>query len=242
MVNARSSQTVTVGVLALQGSFDEHIQIINKLDIQGVKAVQVRTAAQLEQCRGLILPGGESTTISLLASKGGLLEPLREFVQEARRGRKAVWGTCAGMILLANSVVGANAGFEGFDGIDCSVVRNQWGRQSESFSHQLEVKPFAEPFNAVFIRAPVVHTINEDDGCAKSVPPLQVLARVPKSILPQPSQAALASGGAQLGPDADVVMLRQGNVLASSFHPELTGDWRVHEWWLRTMVLASADE
>ncbi|KAK4045920.1 Senecionine N-oxygenase, partial [Microbotryomycetes sp. JL201] len=129
MVNVQTSQPVKVGVLALQGSYDEHIHIINKLAVDGVTAFQVRCPADLEQCQGLILPGGESTTISLIASKSGLLEPLRDFVREARRGRKAVWGTCAGMILLANSVVGAKPGFEGLHGIACSVVRNQWGRQ-----------------------------------------------------------------------------------------------------------------
>ncbi|KAK4052022.1 hypothetical protein OIV83_002316, partial [Microbotryomycetes sp. JL201] len=105
---------------------------------------------------------------------------------------------------------------------------------SESFSHQLQVKPFAEPFNAVFIRAPALHTLESpikapETDASEPCPALQVLARVPKTALPQPSRAALASGGAELGPDADVVMVRQGNVLASSFHPELTGDWRVHE-------------
>lgn len=123
---------------ALQGSFAEHVHIIDQLGITGVSAIQVRTKDDLQRCTGLILPGGESTTISLLAQKGGLLEPLRQFVQDAKfdRGR-AVWGTCAGMIMLASQVVGAKAGFEGLNGVDYSVVRNQWGRQVRSYCIEL---------------------------------------------------------------------------------------------------------
>ncbi|KAK4051257.1 Senecionine N-oxygenase [Microbotryomycetes sp. JL221] len=148
------------------------------------------------------------------------------------------------MILLAKDVVGnVKAGFQGLGGLDMSVVRNQWGRQSESFAHQVQVDTFSEPFNAVFIRAPVVHTVElkPTSGGDKDEPRLEVLARVPRSILPLPTRASLTTGGTELGPDADVVMVKQGNVVASSFHPELTGDYRVHEWFVKSLILAAAD-
>jgi pyridoxal 5'-phosphate synthase pdxT subunit len=113
--------------------------------------------------------------------------------------------------------------------------------QTESFSHSLSIPVLSSPetpFPAVFIRAPVAHTIlSPSKASSTSSPPLEVLARVPRSILPTPSHAALATGGSELGPDADLVMARQGGVVVSSFHPELTGDWRVHEWWVKQMVL-----
>lgn len=115
---------------ALQGSFSEHISLLNTLtSSHNLTAIPVRTAAELAQCTGLIIPGGESTTISLLLQRGGLLEPVREFVRRAKAGTGSVWGTCAGMILLGKEVVGSKDGYEGLDGIDYKVVRNQWGRQ-----------------------------------------------------------------------------------------------------------------
>lgn len=122
--------------------------------------------------------------------------------------------------------------------MDCKA--HLFPSQTESFSHSLSIPLLSSPstpFPAIFIRAPVVHTIlTPAKPSSTSAPPLEVLARVPRSILPTPSHAALATGGSELGPDADVVMLRQGGVFVSSFHPELTGDWRVHEWWVKEMV------
>ncbi|ORY55547.1 class I glutamine amidotransferase-like protein [Leucosporidium creatinivorum] len=238
----QDSACPTVGVLALQGGFSEHLEILDALQLP-IKTLLVRTPEQLALCTALILPGGESTTISLLAQKSGLLQPLRDLVTRARNGESgvSVWGTCAGMILLGEEVLGKKEGYEGLGGVGIRVVRNQWGRQTESFSHSLSIPVLSSPstpFPAVFIRAPVVHTlIAPSKPSSTSAPTLEVLARVPRSILPTPSHAALATGGSELGPDADVVMLRQGGVVVSSFHPELTGDWRVHEWWVKEMIL-----
>jgi 5'-phosphate synthase pdxT subunit len=124
------SKLPTVGVLALQGAFHEHLHLLGQLRPQP-RTLSVRTTEELARCDALIIPGGESTTMSLLAQRTGLLEPLREFV----RNGKPVWGTCAGMILLADEVVGGSAkkgGQEGIGGIGIRVVRNQWGRQVRS--------------------------------------------------------------------------------------------------------------
>ena len=121
---------------ALQGSYSEHLAVLASLPFP-LSLVAVRTPAELAQCDGLIIPGGESTTMSLVAQSGGLISPLRDFVRAARDGNgsspKSVWGTCAGMILLGKDVVGGKDGYEGLDGVDCRVVRNQWGRQVSPF-------------------------------------------------------------------------------------------------------------
>lgn len=118
---------------ALQGSFSEHIAILQTLPFP-LDVTPIRTSAQLAQVSALIIPGGESTAISLLASSSGLLADLREFVQLAKDGKRSVWGTCAGMILLGEEVVGSKAGYEGLGGVDMRVVRNQWGRQVRDLS------------------------------------------------------------------------------------------------------------
>lgn len=197
----------------------------------------MRTPAELARVSGLILVGGESSAISLLIQKSALLAPLRAFVSSARRGNegKAVWGTCAGMILLAKEVVGGRAGdkgaegFAGLNGVAVRVVRNQFGRQAESFQHALELPFLSAPYPAIFIRAPMAHSLL---AVAPTDAPLDVLARLPASRVPTKSQHPQAD----IGPDADVVMMRQGNVVVSSFHPELTADARVHEWWVDHVV------
>ncbi|KAI5477830.1 phospholipase A-2-activating protein [Pseudohyphozyma bogoriensis] len=215
---------------ALQGSFAEHLAALSA--VPDITSAAVKTVEQLALCDGLIIPGGESTTISLLARKGGLLEPLRAFVEDAKAGRgKSCWGTCAGMIFLSKEVIGAKDGYEGLDGVDCRVVRNQFGRQSESFTHYFSL-PFIssphKPFEATFIRAPVLHSLLP----SKSAPPLEPLVRLPPSRLP-------SSPETEVGPDADIVMLRQGGLLISSFHPELGGDRRIHEWWAQDVVAST---
>ncbi|GJN94185.1 hypothetical protein Rhopal_007259-T1 [Rhodotorula paludigena] len=250
---------------ALQGSFAEHIAALEAVTTSAgkhVPVVAVRTPADLARCRALIIPGGESTTISLLIRKSGLYEPLKEFVALAKRGdaQRSIWGTCAGMILLAKEIDGPTSeGWEGFDGMDVRVARNQFGRQVrptfampleavlnaspapkqlQSFSHsvQLPFLPSDAPLLATFIRAPILHSILPPSA---SSPPVEPLARVPTSLLPSTKRALSATGGQlTLGPDAEVVMYRQGDLLACSWHPELNqGETRVHEWWLRDMVL-----
>ncbi|AUH44023.1 pyridoxal 5'-phosphate synthase glutaminase subunit PdxT [Streptomyces sp. CMB-StM0423] len=180
-----------IGVLALQGDVREHLAA---LEAAGAHAVPVRRPAELAEVSGLVIPGGESTTMSKLAVAFGLLEPLRERV---RAGMPA-YGSCAGMIMLADKILDPRSGQETVGGIDMIVRRNAFGRQNESFEVPLEVAGVpGGPVHGVFIRAPWV----ESTG-----------ARVER----------LAEAGGH------PVAVRQGPLLATSFHPELTGDHRVH--------------
>ncbi|MDP9466972.1 MAG: pyridoxal 5'-phosphate synthase glutaminase subunit PdxT [Actinomycetota bacterium] len=187
---------VRIGVLALQGDVREHVR---SLTAAGARPSVVRRASDLDDVDGLVLPGGESTTISRLLSVFDLLEPLRKHVAEGL----PVYGSCAGMVLLADEVLDGRPDQQGVGGLDVVVRRNAFGRQVDSFETDL---PFAGvgDVHAVFIRAPWVERAGER---------AEVLARVPEG------------GGAAAG---RVVAVRQGRVLATSFHPELTGDDRVH--------------
>ena len=185
----------TIGVLALQGDVREHLQVLTSLD---VRAVPVKDAAALTGVDGLVLPGGESTTISMLAIRWGLMEPLRAAV----RGGMPVFGSCAGMILLADTVLDGRADQEPIGGLDMVVRRNAFGRQVDSFEADVEFPALGdEPIRAVFIRAPWVESVG---------PSVEVLASVPA------------------GSGDRIVAVRAGGLLATSFHPELTGDHRVH--------------
>jgi 5'-phosphate synthase pdxT subunit len=186
-----------IGVLALQGAFIEHEHVLARL---GVQPVEVRLPEHLEGLDGLIIPGGESTTMGLLAQKWGLLEPLQAF---ARSGRP-IWGTCAGMILLAKEVVDGVPGQPILGLMDITVRRNAFGRQVDSFEADLAVPLLGDPpFHAVFIRAPVIERVGAG---------VEVLA-------------ALEDGTA--------VAVQQGNLLATAFHPELTRDERFHHYFLK---------
>ena len=180
----------TVGVLALQGDFEEHLVA---LEAVGVPAAPVRTADQLAQVGALIVPGGESTSMAKLMDAYDLREPLRRFA----RGGKPVWGTCAGMILLAERLVEDRP--EPLGLMDMLVRRNGFGRQVDSFETDVDVAGLdGGPFHAVFIRAPAV---------VETGPAVEVLATLA---------------------DGTVVAARQGNLLATAFHPELTTDRRLH--------------
>ncbi len=186
-----------IGVLALQGDFAEHIAMLRKLKVE---AVEVRLPEHLQGLDGLIIPGGESTTIGKLASDFGLMEPLREFGQ-----RHAIWGTCAGAIFLSKSVR-RDQPLLGL--MDIQVERNAFGRQVDSFEADLEIPALKKatgrdgPYHAVFIRAPIIESVDKD---------AQVLAAIA---------------------DNRIVAAQQGHLLATSFHPELTGDLRFHEYFL----------
>jgi 5'-phosphate synthase pdxT subunit len=202
--------SMRVGVLALQGAFIEHEKILRRL---GVEVVEVRLPAHLEGLDGLIIPGGESTTIGQVAERWGLLEPLRAF---ARAGRP-VWGTCAGMIMLANDVLDGIPGQPLLGLMDIAVRRNAFGRQVDSFEADLDVPALGEPpFHAVFIRAPIIERVGAG---------VEVLARVEADPGP-------ATGSGASGEDGTVVAVRQGNLLATAFHPELTEDDRFHRLFL----------
>jgi 5'-phosphate synthase pdxT subunit len=185
-----------VGVLALQGDVREHSAALTQV---GAVPVPVRREQDLAGLDGIVVPGGESTTIGRLLTVFDLLEPLRE----ALRGGLPAYGSCAGMILLADEVVDGTPGQPTLGGLDVSVRRNAFGRQVDSFEAELDLVGLPEPVHAVFIRAPWIERLGEG---------VQVLAREP--------------GG-------HPVAIRQGALLATSFHPELTGDARVHELFVK---------
>ncbi len=189
-----------IGVLALQGAFIEHEQALARA---GAEPVEVRLPAQLDALDGLIIPGGESTTISQVAMRWRLIEPLRTFAASGR----PLWGTCAGMILLAREVLDARPGQQLLAAMDITARRNAFGRQVDSFEVDLDVPALGpEPFPAVFIRAPLIERVGKD---------VEVLAR-------------LADGA--------VVAVRQGSLLATAFHPELTADDRFHRYFIGLVV------
>lgn len=195
-----------VGVLALQGDVREHLVA---LEASGARAVRVRRPAELAAVAGLVLPGGESTTMVRLLRTFDLLEPLRERI----RGGLPVLGTCAGMILLADRVLDGAPGQETVGGLDVAVRRNAFGRQVDSFEGEVHVRGVEGRVPAVFIRAPWVEEVGDD---------VEVLARV--------------DGGPAAG---RIVAVRQGALLATSFHPEVGGDHRVHRLFV-AMVTGSS--
>ncbi|OQD70780.1 hypothetical protein PENPOL_c001G00122 [Penicillium polonicum] len=256
---------ITVGVLALQGAFFEHVQLLKKAAEQAPSSewqfIEVRTPQELATCDGLVLPGGESTTMSLVAARSNLLEPLREFVKV---DRKPTWGTCAGLILLAESANKTKkGGQELIGGLDVRVNRNHFGRQTESFQGPLDL-PFlgqdAPPFPAVFIRAPIVEKIlpHHKGIQTEEIQQEDVVVAPSREVRDSVAQAATAeqvevlatlmgpaaqraTEGRDINPDqevGDIVAVRQGNVFGTSFHPELTGDARIHTWWLREVQAA----
>ncbi|KAF1815909.1 pyridoxine [Eremomyces bilateralis CBS 781.70] len=269
-----SGRKITVGVLALQGAFSEHVQLLRTasaslgVDQDGDHNVEwcfmeVRTAKELDMCDALIIPGGESTTMSLVAQRSGILGPLQEFVKGYC---KPTWGTCAGLILLSESANRTKKGGQDLiGGLDVRVDRNHFGRQVESFESNIDIYfPAVGPqtlgteglngtqgmeqkehlqFHAIFIRAPIVQEIlsNQPGIQVKDVDnPSLVVA---SSLLPKTEAAQLAAKGEvevlarlprQAGEEQGrIVAVRQGNVLGTSFHPELTMDPRIHTWWLR---------
>ncbi|HPU38884.1 MAG TPA: pyridoxal 5'-phosphate synthase glutaminase subunit PdxT [Microthrixaceae bacterium] len=186
-----------VGVLALQGAFSLHARVLASL---GVQTLEVRLPEQLDAVDRLVVPGGESTTMSMLAERFELLEPLRAF---ARSGRP-VFGTCAGAILLSSEIIDGRADQHCLGAIDVSVRRNGFGRQVDSFEIDLDIPALGaaglgdEPFDAVCVRAPVIERIGDD---------VEVMASV----------------------DGNPALVRSGAIMVAIFHPELAGDRRLHE-------------
>jgi 5'-phosphate synthase pdxT subunit len=194
---AGSGEGVRVGVLALQGDFREHVAVLRAL---GADAVPVRRAAELTSIDGLVIPGGESSVMDKLSRSFGVAEPLKAAIGDGL----PVYGTCAGLIMLADRTTDAIDGQQTLGGLDVTVRRNAFGTQSDSFETDLEVPAIGgDPVHAVFIRAPIVEQV----GAAAS------------------RLAALTDG--------TVVAVEQGNLLGTSFHPEVTGDTRFHEYFLQ---------
>lgn len=192
-----------VGVLALQGDFREHLA---SLQACGAEAYLARSYEEIESADALVIPGGESTTIFKLAQSFGLLELIRSKIQAGM----PTYGSCAGMILVADAIVDPASGQETFGGIEMTVRRNAFGRQVDSFEVDLTVEGIDDgPVNAVFIRAPWVDSLSSR---------VEVLASV------------------EIDGELHPVAVRQGAVLATSFHPEITSDVRIHKFFLEKIV------
>jgi len=189
---------VRVGVLALQGAFREHILAFEAL---GVAALAVRLPAQLDGIHGLVIPGGESTAIAKLMRTYEFYGPVRERHAQGM----ALWGTCAGAILMAREIIDARPDQEPLGLMDAVVRRNAYGRQADSFEADLSVAHLGEPFRGVFIRAPLIESVGEG---------VEVLARH----------------------DGRIVAARESDMLATTFHPELTGDPRMHRYFVEHVV------
>jgi 5'-phosphate synthase pdxT subunit len=189
---------VKVGVLALQGAFREHIVALEAL---GMGTVAVRLPEQLEGCSGLVIPGGESTAIGKLMETYGFYGAIPRRHAEGM----AIWGTCAGAILLARTVLDALPGQRTLELMDISVRRNAYGRQVDSFEAELDVAGLDGPFTGVFIRAPWIEAVGAE---------VEVLARHGDRI----------------------VAAREGDLLATTFHPELTGDVRIHRLFVESVI------
>jgi 5'-phosphate synthase pdxT subunit len=188
-----------VGVLALQGDVREHIQSLLACDVE---AVAVRRAEEIESIDALVLPGGESTTIAQLAEVFGIFDLIKNKIKNGM----PVYGSCAGMILLAEEILDAKVGQKSFGGLDITVRRNAFGRQVDSFESDIEFNDGSEQLvRAVFIRAPWVEKVSNE---------VQVLAAV----------------------DAHPVAVRSKTALATSFHPELTGDHRIHRYFIEQVA------
>ncbi|MDP4099251.1 pyridoxal 5'-phosphate synthase glutaminase subunit PdxT [Paenibacillus sp. P96] len=181
---------MNIGVLALQGAVAEHIRSIR---LAGAEGIAIKRTEELAEIDGLIIPGGESTTIGKLMRKYGFIEAVRKFSEE----KKPVFGTCAGLIVLAQEIVGQEEAHLGL--MNMTVSRNAFGRQRESFETDLNIKGIEEPVRAVFIRAPLIQKVGDS---------VDVLAEY----------------------NGEIVTAREGHLLASSFHPELTDDYRLHQY------------
>lgn len=235
------TKTYTVGVLALQGAFAEHLEYLTEaaqrpeLAKYSFTFTAVRTADQLSHCDSLVIPGGESTAMSLVAERTGLMDPLVEFVAQ-----KPVWGTCAGLIFLASEITNARPHQKALGGMAVVVARNAFGRQLELFDQSEDFSQFApglHDFRTIFIRAPVVTAVVEG---AKAV------AVGPRGVV-EPGQhgTTVRAECSNTAPveilhtldNGLVVAVRQGNKLGTSFHPELSHDVRFHGWFLQEFVV-----
>ncbi|KNA12842.1 hypothetical protein SOVF_121940 [Spinacia oleracea] len=224
---------MAIGVLAFQGSFNEHIAVLRRI---GVKGVEIRKPEQLQNVAALIIPGGESTTMAKLAEFHNMFPALREFVKMG----KPVWGTCAGLIFLANKVVGQKAGGQELvGGLDCTVHRNFFGSQIQSFEAEISVPHIADKeggppgFRGVFIRAPAILEVG---------PEVDVLAEVP--VPDKVKNSDIAKEIQEVNPEClnkVAVAVKQGNLLGTAFHPELTADSRWHMYFVK-MVNDQSEE
>lgn len=190
---------MTIGVLALQGDFREHQQTLDSINVE---SIQVRTIADLDRCRGLIIPGGESTVIQKLAVAFDLFDVLSTRI----RNGLPTFGTCAGLIMLADRIIDGIPGQQGFGGLNISVRRNAFGNQLDSFESDLSFAGIESAVHAAFIRAPIVESVGEG---------VEVLSQLE---------------------DGRVVAVRQGHLMGISFHPEVTGENRIHKLFVDSIL------
>lgn len=222
----------TVGVLALQGAFIEHINHFKKVALQhkpqydNFQFIEVRTEEELGQCDALVIPGGESTAISIIARRTNLLGPLRDFIRQG----KPAWGTCAGLIMLSRQATHGRPSQELIGGLDVECSRNAFGRQLDSFNYELDTSDFIKngpTVHCTFIRAPIVtRLLSEKDAPTESeglivAPPFE--NKAPPKVL------------ARLNDDR-IIAVSQGKVLGTSFHPELSDTVIFHKWFLDEFV------
>jgi 5'-phosphate synthase pdxT subunit len=211
------SATPVIGVLALQGDVREHLAALRE---QGAEAVTVRRPEELAGVDGLVIPGGESTTMVKLAARFDLLEPLRAAIT----GGLPAYGSCAGMILLADRILDAPPDQETIGGLDVTVRRNAFGRQVDSFESDIAFEGLdGGDVHAVFIRAPWVESVGEG---------VEVLARVPEDLAGDPARGPAAGR---------IVAVRQGPLMATSFHPEVGGDSRIHRLFVDLVTSYSSE-
>lgn len=190
-----------IGVLAMQGAYREHLKILRSL---GVDTIDVRYEEDIDDIDGLIIPGGESTTMGKLIKALGLFDKLKTRIED----NMPVWGTCAGMILLAKNIV--NEDYNHLSVMDINVVRNAYGRQLGSFETKAPVKDIGEDIDMVFIRAPYIESVGKN---------VEVLSTV----------------------DGNIVAAQEGNMLVTSFHPELTDDFRLHKYFINIVAKSIND-
>ncbi|EGW34887.1 uncharacterized protein SPAPADRAFT_58017 [Spathaspora passalidarum NRRL Y-27907] len=242
-----TSKSVVIGVLALQGAFREHIAYFNELIQQNpndyadyeFNIIEVKTKEDLSQCDSLVIPGGESTSISYIAERTHLLPHLYEFIADES---KSVWGTCAGMIFLSRQLLNGKLNQKILGGLNVEVSRNAFGRQLNSFEQPLDFSSFipgCTNFPTVFIRAPVVTRIlsnpvhsQEEDHHKQGV----IMTENP--YVNNASVEVLYSLKNYDSQDHDlIVAVKQGHILGISFHPELAGDYSFHKWFIDEFVL-----
>ena len=191
-----------IGVLAIQGDVREHAHCLSEL---GTQVRLVKSVEQLSGLAGLVIPGGESTTMSILAVKNNLIEPLRELSSHI-----PMYGSCAGLIMLADTITEGRSDQQTIGGLHITAKRNAFGRQVDSFEIDLKIPAIGEPdFHAIFIRAPLVESASDS---------VEVLATIPSEM--------------SLTGSEQIVAVRQGNLMATSFHPEITSDLRIHKYFV----------
>ncbi|KAK6464817.1 SNO glutamine amidotransferase family-domain-containing protein [Scheffersomyces coipomensis] len=242
------TKEIVVGALALQGAFKEHLDYFQKVielhpqqyNHYSFKFVEVRTESELNNCHALVIPGGESTAISLIAERTHMLQPLLDFIKDES---KSVWGTCAGLIFLAKQLKNGKVNQKLLGGLNVQVVRNAFGRQVNSFESKLDFSSFIKDCNdfpAVFIRAPVIDKLLTGDVNEKDE---EEDPNIIKSLNNYNNKASLEVLYTLDNFDNNnnhlIVAVRQGNKLGTSFHPELaTEDYRFHKWFIDEFVLS----